>query len=126
MIPSAARQSATERALADRDRQFSLYRAAKRRQYQELFAVPVHGEQLRKFQATLNHFGIDDADRMLAFVRAQTWLHAAQADFRHAALEMISARIQRVRVRAGMPVFDDPLPGTKESVFQKCKRELGL
>jgi hypothetical protein len=121
-----AQQTATERALADRDRQFSLYRAAKRRQYEELFATPVHGEKLRRFQATLNHFGTEDAGQMLAFVQAQAWLHAAPKDFRCTALEMIGARIQRIRVKAGMPAFDDPLPGAEESVFQKCKRELGL
>jgi hypothetical protein len=121
---ATAQQTATERALADRDRQFSLYRAAKRRQYEELFATPVHGERLRKFQATLNHFGTEDADRMLAFVQAQAWLHAAPKDFRCTALEMIGARIRRIRVKAGMPVFDDPLPGEDDDVFQLCKQEL--
>ena len=123
---TAAQQSATERALADRDRQFSLYRAAKRRQYEELFAIPAHGEKLKKFQATLNHFGADDADRMLEYVRASVWLHAAPKDFRHVALEMISQRIQRIRVRAGLPVFDDPMPGEDDDVFQLCKKALGL
>lgn len=123
---TTTQQSATERALADRDRQWRLYRANKRRQYEALFAEPEHGEKLRKFRATLNHFGIEDADRLLAFVQAQTWLCMAPKDFRHVALEMIDHRIQRIRVRAGMPVFSDPLPGEPNDVFRLCKEALGL
>jgi hypothetical protein len=115
-----------ERALADRNKVFARYRAAKRRQYEDLFADPVHGEQLRKFQATLNHFGLSDVERMIAFVADSNyaWLRNAHADIRHAALEMVDTRIQRARVRAGAPVFDDPLPGEPDDVFQTCKRKL--
>jgi hypothetical protein len=126
MSEPARTPTPAERALVDRDRQWRLYRAAKRRQYEDLFAVPVHGELLRKFRATLNHFGPDDAERMIAFVADSNyaWLRNAHANIRHAALEMISARIQRIRVRAGMPVFSDPLPGQREDVFQLCKKAL--
>lgn len=118
----------TERALQDRERQFSLYRARKRQQYEELYADPVHGERLRKFNSTLGHFKIDHADLMVAYVAsaAKNWLLAAPPDIRHAALEMIDTRIQRVRARAGLPVFSDPLPGEESDVFQLCKKALGL
>jgi hypothetical protein len=123
---SSGERAAAERALADRDKVFARYRAAKRRQYEDLFADPVHGERLRKFRATLNHFGPHDAERMIAFVADSNyaWLRNAPPDIRHAALEMVDNRIQRVRVRAGAPVFDDPLPGEPDDVFQVCKREL--
>jgi len=125
-LDERAARSATDKRLEDAARQYRLYRAAKRRQYEDLFADPVHGEQLRKFRATLNHFGPGDAERMIAFVADSNyaWLRNAPPDIRHAALEMVDARIQRIRVRLGVPVFDDPLPGEPDDVFQACKRTL--
>jgi hypothetical protein len=123
---SSGERAAAERALKERDQQYRLYRAAKRQQYEELFADPVHGERLRKFQATLNHFGPGDAKAMIAFVADSNyaWLRNAPPDIRHAALEMIDSRIQRIRIRAGLPVFDDPMPHQPDDVFQICKKEL--
>jgi hypothetical protein len=125
-LDERAARSATDKRLEDAARQYRLYRAAKRRQYEDLFADPAHGEQLRKFRATLNHFGPGDAERMIAFVADSNyaWLRNAPPDIRHAALEMVDARIQRIRVRLGVPVFDDPLPGEPDDVFQACKRTL--
>lgn len=120
--------SPVEKAIADRDRLYRNYRSAKKRQYEELFALPVHGTLLRKFNSTLGHFGIDDADRMVAYVRERNraWLRAAPEDIRFAALEMIDHRCQRIRQRAGLVPFDDALPGEDDDVFRLCKRELGL
>jgi hypothetical protein len=125
-LKERAARSATDKRLEDAARQYRLYRAAKRQQYEDLFADPVHGEQLRKFRATLNHFGLGDAKRMIAFVADSNyaWLRNAPPDIRHAALEMVDARIQRIRIRAGMPVFSDPLPHQPDDVFQICKKEL--
>jgi hypothetical protein len=125
-LDERAARSATDKRLEDAARQYRLYRAAKRRQYEDLFADPVHGEPLRKFRATLNHFGPNDAERMIAFVADSNyaWLRNTAPDIRHAALELVDARIQRIRIRAGMAVFDDPLPGEPDDVFQACKRTL--
>jgi hypothetical protein len=125
-VSIAAPQTQAERRLADRDRQWRLYRADKRRQYEELFAVPVHGPLLRKFNSTLGHFGIEDADRMVEYVRERTraWLRAAPEDIRCAALEMIGHRIVRIRQRAGLAEFDDALPGEEDDVFRLCRKEL--
>ncbi len=122
---NAAQQSATDKALADRDKLLRHANAAKRQRYEELF---VREPMLRKFQATLNHFDIGDADRMVAYVvkSNSAWLRNTDDSIRYTALEMISHRIQRMRVRTGLPVFDDPLPGEADDVFQLCKKALGL
>jgi hypothetical protein len=124
---TAASARAAEKAVAKRNRQYRLYTAAKKREMDRLYADPEHGDRLRKFVATLGHFGIDDANRMIEYVRYScNWLRAAPEDIRFAALQQISHRVQRIRARAGLLPFDDPLPGEEEDVFRVCKGELGL
>jgi hypothetical protein len=120
--------TAAEKALADKDRQWRRYRAQKKAQIEQLFAEPVYGERLRKFNATLGHFGIEHADLMVAYVAscAKNWLRTAPEDIRFCALQMVSHRVQRIRARAGLVVFDDPLEGEPDDVFRLCKRELML
>lgn len=122
----AAPQTAVDKALADRDRQWRRYRAAKRQQYEDLFARDDDGANLRKFQATLNHFGIEDADRMVDYVHreARKWLAAAALDIRLIAVEMISERCMRIREKAGMAPLDDPLPGDDNDVWRLCREAI--
>jgi len=122
-VPTAA-----EQAIHERDLMFRQYRKKKREEYANLFAIPVYGEFLRKFHATLGHFNLSDPPRMIAYVKkeAAAWLRHAPAHIRQAALEMINNRIVRLRVRAGKEPFDDPLPGQPDNPFLVCKRELGL
>ena len=115
--------TAAKKALADKDRQWRRYRAQKKAEIEQLLG---NSEHLRKFQATLNHFSIEDADRMVAYVQdeCRKWLRTAPEDIRFAALQMVSHRVQRIRARAGLAVFDDPLEGEPDDVFRLCKREL--
>jgi hypothetical protein len=125
---SAAQQQAAEKALAERDRLYRNYWDAKRRQYEELFVTEPYGERLRTFRSTLNHFNIEDSDRMLLYIHCacHNWLRDAPDEIRAAALEMIGYRIVRIRQRAGLVPFNDPLPDEELDVFQLCKRELGI
>lgn len=123
---SAVPQTAAEKALAERDRIARLANAAKRRELARLYADDQWGERLRKFGATLNHFGIEHSDEMIAYVgREARWLrHEAPDEIRHAALHLIGERIQRIRARAGLVPFDDPLPDEDPDVFQLCKQAI--
>ena len=125
---SAARQARVEQAIEDRDRLYRRYRAAKKVEHEELFGIPVHGPLLRKFNATLGHFGIEDAERLIAYVRDvnYTWLRNAPENIRFAALQMIGYRIVRIRQRAGLVPFDDPLPGEESDAYRLCRQEIGL
>jgi hypothetical protein len=120
--------SPAEKAVKEQSLLYRRYRAAKKEQFEELFATPVHGPLLRKFNSTLGHFDIEDADRMVAFVRERTrvWLRAAPQDIRFAALQMVGHRITRIRQRAGLAPFDDPLPGEDPDVYQLCREAIGL
>lgn len=125
---TAAKASAADKALAERARLARNYNAAKRREFNELCAMPVHGPLLYKFNATLDHFDIEDADRMIAYVqqRNRAWLRSAPDEIRRAALHLISERIIKIRERAGLPALDDPMPGEDDDVFRLCRKELGL
>lgn len=114
-----------EKALADRDRQWRRYCAAKRQQFAELYADPAWGERLRKFGATLNHFGIEDGDRMVDYVlKSAIWLHQAPPEIGVAALELVGLHVVRIRQKAGLAPFDDPLPGEEDDTFRLCKKAL--
>jgi len=121
-------QTATDKALAERERLARHYRAAKKLLYKTMFDDPQYGSRLRQLSVTLRHFGIDDSGDMVDYVTRQTheWLRAAPTDVRYTALEMIGSRIIRVRQNADLCEFDDPLPGEPDDIFQVCKRELGL
>ncbi len=112
-----------ERPILDR-----AYRAAKRAERMQLYADPVHGARMRRFCETLNHFGPEDADGMCSYVSNQAcrWLRAAPYEIRCAALSQINSRIQAIRIRAGLPVFDDPVGDEPDDVFLICKRVIGL
>jgi hypothetical protein len=47
-------------ALKDRNQLYRHYRIAKTAEYERLFALPEYGDRLRRFNATLGHFGIAD------------------------------------------------------------------
>lgn len=117
--------TAIDKALHDRDRLYRNYRAAKRQQLDDLYADTEWGDVLRKFVATLKHFGPEHADRMVEYVTGHK-LTRAPENIRFAALEQCDYRITRIRQRAGLAPFDDALPGEEPTVFQLCRKALGL
>lgn len=117
--------TAVDKALRDKDRLYRNYRAAKRQQLDDLYSDLEWGDVLRKFVATLKHFGPEHAGRMVEYVNGHK-LTRAPENIRFAALEQCDYRITRIRQRAGLAPFDDPLPGGKDDVFRHCKRALGL
>lgn len=124
----AAPTKAADKALAERERQMRLYNVAKRAERDRLYADPAHGTRLHKFGATLNHFDIEDGDRLIEYVarEGRLWLRAAPHDIRHAAGELLSARIARIRIRAGLAEFDDPIFEDDADVRMLCRKEIGL
>jgi hypothetical protein len=133
MNPASRRRhlEVAEAALEERDRLFRQARAARKRELEALYAHPEYGDKLRKFAATLNHFGINDSRNFASYVRAEVkgWLGDAPLAFRHAALSLVGERTQRIRMRAGLAPFDDPLPWedvAPKTVFLSCKEALGL
>lgn len=103
-----------------------LYRAEKKREREALFVDPIHGDNFRRFVATLNHFGPDHAERLVDYVRSQCelWIAYASEDMHAAVISAIAERIVQIRERAGLAPFDDSLPGEPDDVWQICKKVL--
>jgi hypothetical protein len=94
----------------------------------QLFNSEPHGRHLWKLHATLGHYGMTDAAAMKEYVQREvdTWLGAAPHDIRFEALRLIDNRIIRIRQRAGLVPFDDPLPDEPNRAFQSIKKILAL
>lgn len=118
--------TAAEKAIAERDRAARQYRAMRRAELKTLFNTEPHGKQLWKLHATLGHFGISDAAAMKQYVQREvdSWLGEAAFDIRYEALRLIDQRITRIRMKAGLVPFDDPLPGQPDRLFQTVKKML--
>lgn len=118
-----------DNALDERDKLSAAYRIAKRQQLKQLCADPAWGVRLHKFIATLGHFGKPaQAELMHTYVESECnkWLRAAPENIRYAAMEAIDERCIRIRERARLQPFDDPMPGEPDNVFRSCKQMLGL
>lgn len=119
---------AAEKAVKERERAARIYRAARKAELKQLFNSGEDGKRLWRLHATLGHFGIEDAARMKEYVQQEvdSWLGDAPKDIRYEALRLIDQRIIRIRQRAGLLPFDDPLPGEPDKAFQTIKKMLRL
>lgn len=125
-MPHGIPSSEADKAIRERNRLLARYKAARRDHRRRLYQEP-DGEKLHSFALQIGRYGIYDAQAFLAYVQEQArgWLATANPEMRYEARALVSERIQRVRVMAGLPPFDDPLPGDDEDLWQACKRELG-
>ena len=109
------RAKATEKALAERDDLFRLWKQWRRERLETLLAGP-HGEAAGALVAFLQTMTLDDGERLVEFVRAADWARA-DADTRFEVLSLINATIVALRERAGLPAFDDALPDQEPTTF---------
>jgi hypothetical protein len=125
-MPQGIPSGEADKAIRERNRLLARYRAARRDHRRRLYQQP-DGEKLHAMALQIGRYGIYDAAAFLAYVKEQArgWLATAEPEMRHEALAIVSERIQRVRVTAGLPPFDDALPGEDEDLWQACKQELG-
>lgn len=78
-----------------------------------------HASILAQLVEVLCGLTLKSAPVLLAFVERQNW-RSVDADTRFIALHEINLAITRLRERAGMAPFDDPLDG-RLNVFQRAK-----
>jgi len=101
------RERAREKALAERDAQFRAWQREHREQLDAALAGP-HGAKLAALLGALESLTLETADALIEHVRADDWA-AADGDMRFLALRLVDAAIVRLRERAGLEPFDDPL-----------------
>jgi hypothetical protein len=129
--PAKARQRAVEKrarkaeqkALAERDTLHRGWKKWRRERIEVLLSGP-HGNAARDLVAFLADMTLDDASALLTRVKQGPW-RSCDADTRFEVLSLIDAAIIRLRERADMPAFDDPLPGQPPNAFlilRECLR----
>jgi hypothetical protein len=109
------RATAAEKALAERDDLFHLWKLHRQERLDALL-VGQHGAAARDLVAFLRAMTLDDGDRLVEFVRAAGWARA-DADTKFEVLSLINATITALRERAKLPPIDDALPDEPSTTF---------
>jgi hypothetical protein len=114
--------SALDKKMAEKDRLSAAYKAAKRKQYEELKATapPEWPELLAAIKTMTPEPGTGGA--FCRWLKDQQWLLDAGKAHRFYALQLIDARINKILQYLGREPLDDPI--FEDTVFQKCKRIL--
>ena len=81
-----------------------------------LFAGPF-GKECKALNSILRTMTPSSAPALISFIQKANWLKEADADTRHEVLAMVSNGITRVRLNAGLPPFDDAMPGEPDNAF---------
>jgi hypothetical protein len=106
---------AEEKALAERDDLFRLWKKWRGERLDELLGGP-HGDAARELVTFLRAMALDDGARLVEFVRAAGWART-DANTKFEVLSLINAAIIALRERAGLTPISDSLPDEKPTAF---------
>lgn len=112
-----------EKKLIDQSRQLRSYRRWKRERIKQHLAIPYRPGFLA-LRRVLRSLTIETPDALLDFVAGASWLHAAPFETRAIVLDVISARISRLRIQNGLEPFDDSLPGEEPTAFEIIRAQI--
>jgi hypothetical protein len=104
MAPTPAQKR--EREARDLSR---AYRRYKTEQLRELLAGP-HGRNIVELRKFMRRLTMGDAPALLAHLASLIWLAELSVERRQLVCALISGQIVRIRARAGLHPYDDPLP----------------
>jgi hypothetical protein len=96
---------ALEKELADNSYLLRQWHVWHREQREEAVAGP-HGALVELLLDILRELTLHDGARLVEFIRAQDW-NSVDYNVRLVCLHELNAAITRLRVKAGMPPFDD-------------------
>src|SRR5215471_18249270 len=103
-----AAQKAAEKALAERDDLFRLWKRWRRERLDELLAGP-HSAAAQELVAFLKVMTLDDEARLIELIRTAGWARA-DADTKFEVLSLINITFTKLRERAELAPIDDALP----------------
>jgi hypothetical protein len=101
------RAKAAEKALAERDTMFGLWKVWRKERLEALLSGP-HGNAARELVDFLRTMTLYDEARLLELIRTSGWIHA-DTDTKFEVLSLINIAITTQRERAGLPPIDDPI-----------------
>jgi hypothetical protein len=116
--------TASEKKQRDETTQFLRYKRAVRAQSTALMNSE-HGPNYRMLLSLLKRLTTLSAQELLNYVREAKWISHCDADQKFVVLAMIDMTIMRTRVRAGLPTFDDALPGEPDNLFLIIRNIIG-
>jgi hypothetical protein len=111
-----------QKALAEHSQQLRQWKSWRRERLENLLAGP-YAEPTRALLAFLKTMSTPSA--LVAFIKSGPW-NDADADVRSEVLTLIDTAIVARREHAGLPPFDDPLPGEPPGAFLHLREHLLL
>jgi hypothetical protein len=109
------RATAAEKALAERDDLFRLWKKWRQERLEALLNGP-HGAAAHELVAFLQTMKLEDGARLVELIRTAGW-ERADADTKFEVLSLINITITALRDRAELASIDDPLPDEESSAF---------
>jgi hypothetical protein len=109
------RATAAEKALAERDDLFHLWKKWRRERLETLLAGP-HAIAAQGLVDFLQTMSLDDDARLVEFVRAAGW-ERVDADTKFEVLALINITLTALSERAKLPPINDSLPGEEPTAF---------
>jgi hypothetical protein len=116
---SERRAEKREKALAERDTMFHLWKLYRRERLDALLAGP-HGDALRELLQFLKSMKLEDGAGLVELVRKAGWAYT-DGDTRFEVLSLINAAITTARLNAGLSPIDDPISDEQSSAFLLIK-----
>jgi hypothetical protein len=111
-----------QKALADDAKLLKAWTAWHKEQLDKALAGP-HGAVVAQVMTLLKQMDTISGAAMVAAMRGIDW-GVVDYDTRLTILHQVHQAIARLRERAGLPPFDDPLPGQPTNVFQRVRQML--
>jgi len=101
-----------------------LYKRWKAEKRNALLAGP-HGREVRGIVSFIDSMTLSSAPALIKAVERSAWLDSLSHDERHDLLNIIGVGIARCREKAGLPPFDDGVPGEPAKAFEQIKMMMG-
>jgi len=118
---AAMKPTAQEQESINKRRQFRMYRRWKRGQIKEF--KERNPQIFAELRFVLRRLTLDNAEFLLQFSRFHSNQIRSHTD-RAIALGIMGTAIARLRIRNGLPPFDDSLPSEEPTVFELIRDEL--
>lgn len=119
----ARAKTAAERQLEENDALLRGYNAWLKERQETLLASPI-GREVKGLLTFLRTMTLSSAPALVRLVETASWMRNAEPPTRAELLWLIDRGITRLRVREGLPPFDDALPGEPDSAFLTIREAL--
>ncbi|MCA1452170.1 hypothetical protein I6F35_02935 [Bradyrhizobium sp. BRP22] len=112
-----------EKEQRDNSVQFARYKRAVRTESTALLSSE-HSANYRILLALLRRLTPQSSHELVDYVKGARWIKACDRDQQFTVLSMMDMAIVRARVHAGLPPFDDALPGEPDNAFLILRKEI--